>query len=89
MATASEYRRWMEAAGLGCLAFHDLSRDVGRTWGVSLRRIAERVARDPQARRYLLDPQKSERRFALTVARMWLAYRTGALAYGVFTARAR
>ena len=86
LATESEYRRWLRAAGLRLLGFEDLSRAVRKTWTVSVRRVLGRLARDGAARRYLLDRKRTERVFALAVARIWLAYRTGALRYGVFTA---
>lgn len=88
LASESEYRRWMEAEGLRVVAFDDLSDRVRRTWSVCVRRVLARLVRDPEARRYVFDARNSERVFALGVARIWAAYRTGALRYGVFTAEA-
>jgi tocopherol O-methyltransferase len=88
LATASEYRGWMAEAGLTVTSFDDLSADVRRTWTICVRRLATRLIRDADARRYLLDARRSERVFALTVGRIWLAYRVGALRYGLFTAQA-
>jgi tocopherol O-methyltransferase len=84
--TESEYRGWLDASGLRLLLFDDLSHAVRRTWSVCVRRVGERLLGDPAARRYLLDPNRTERVFALAVARIWLAYRVGALRYGVMTA---
>lgn len=89
LATESEYTGWMENAGLHLLTFEDLSAGVARTWTWCLHRVGQRMLTDPEAWRYLLDRHRSERRFALTVARMWLAFRVGALRYGIFTARPR
>jgi tocopherol O-methyltransferase len=84
--TESEYRRWLEISDLRLLLFDDLSRDVRRTWSVCVRRVCTRLLKDPEARRYVLDAERTERVFALAVARIWAAYRLGALRYGVMTA---
>lgn len=86
LASESEYRGWMEAEGLRVVGVDDLGDRVRRTWSVCVRRVLYRLLRDPEARRYVLDAQNSERVFALGVARIWAAYRTGALRYGVLTA---
>lgn len=86
LASASEYRTWMTDAGFEVMSFDDLGAEVRRTWTICVRRLARRLLRDAEARRYLLDSRRSERIFALTVGRIWLAYRVGALRYGVFTA---
>lgn len=88
LASASEYRAWMAETGFAVTSFDDLSEDVRRTWTICVRRLAGRLIRDAEARRYLLDARRSERVFALTVGRIWLAYRVGAVRYGVFTAQA-
>lgn len=88
LASESEYRRWMEAEGLRVVEFDDLGDRVRKTWSVCVQRVLLRLLRDPEARRYVLDARNSERVFALGVARIWAAYRTGALRYGVFTAEA-
>lgn len=85
LATEPEYRRWMEACGLRLLAFDDLSKQVRPTWSWCVRRMCGRLLHDAGAWAYLMDPGRTERRFALTVGRMWLAYRVGALRYGLFT----
>jgi len=84
--TESEYRQWLEAEDLRLLLFDDLSRDVRRTWSVCARRVCIRLLEDPDARSYMLDAARTERVFALAVGRIWLAYRLGALRYGVLTA---
>jgi hypothetical protein len=45
-----------------------------------------RIATDPAYRRYLLDGRSRNRSFALSLARLAAAYRTGALRYGVLVA---
>lgn len=88
IATEAEYRRWIRDAGMELLEIDDLSRRVRRTWSVCLRRMTALLVRDRAAWRYLRDSRNSERRFAWTVARMWLAYATGALRYALITSRA-
>lgn len=87
LATRGEYEAWIRAAGFDHVGFADLSEGVRRTWSVCLGRVARRLVSDGEARRYLADPGATERAFGLSLARMWLGYRTGALRYGLFTAR--
>ncbi len=85
MGTKAEYRRLAEDAGFRVIGFEDVSRQVARTWTICARRVAALVATDREARRFLLDPRSRNRVFALTLARLILAYRTGAMRYGILT----
>ena len=76
----------MEAEGLRVQAVEDLSAGVRRTWSICVRRVLGRIVSDPASRRYLFDAGNTERVFALSVARIWAAYRVGALRYGLLTA---
>lgn len=87
LGTPAEYRRWARAAGFEGIAYDDLSRQVRRTWPLVVGRVARAVLTDPAARRYLRDPAQRDRAFALTPFRLWLAYRVGALRYGLLSAR--
>ncbi len=78
--TARSYVAWLKAAGFRDVAARDLTGEVARTWTVCLRRMAAELRR-PAAWRYLMGRGNRERRFALTVARIALAYRVGALRY--------
>jgi tocopherol O-methyltransferase len=89
LATAAEFTAALAGAGLEPLGWQDLSRRVRRTWSVCIVRVLRRIARDPEARRFLLNPAQPERVFARALLRIWAAYRTGSLRYGLFTARAR
>jgi tocopherol O-methyltransferase len=83
--TASEFLQAMGGAGLeGAHHLADLSRQVRQTWDWTIRAAVRRLVEDPEARRFLLDPDQPERVFAITLARIWLAYRTGALRYALF-----
>ncbi|MEJ2541567.1 MAG: methyltransferase domain-containing protein [Gemmatimonadota bacterium] len=87
--TADEFLSMMRTAGFvrGRLVA-DLSQRVRRTWSLTIRQAVGRLARDPEARRFLLDPGQPERVFAATMLRIWAAYRIGAMRYGLFLAAA-
>ncbi len=86
MHTAAEYAALMRDAGLRPLAFADRSRAVSRTWTLIAGRVLARLARDAEARAFLLSARNPERRFAITVPRLIAAYATRAMVYGIFVA---
>jgi tocopherol O-methyltransferase len=86
MATAAEYLAMFEAAGFREPTFVDLSRDVRKTWSVCAYRLLKTIASNGALRRELLRRNWDNRVFAKTVFRIWLAYRTGSMRYGVFSA---
>jgi tocopherol O-methyltransferase len=86
LVTAPAFTRALVEAGLQPLGVQDLSRRVRRTWTVCLAGVLRRFASDREARRFVLDPGQPERVFARTLVRIWTAYRTGTLRYGLFTA---
>jgi tocopherol O-methyltransferase len=59
---------------------------VRRTWTVVLRRAAVRLLRDPAARRTLGERGETGRGDVLSLLRIPVAFRTGALRYGVLVA---
>jgi tocopherol O-methyltransferase len=87
MGTAAEYRALMREVGFVEIGEEELSRAVRRTWTLSIRRTLHALLTQPEARRFLRDKRHADRVFALTLFRLWLAYRTGAMRYGLFTAR--
>ena len=84
--TAPELVELIVDADLRVDGVEDLSRRVARTWTVCLGRALRRVASDPEARRFLLDPSQPERVFARTLLRIRLGFATGSLRYGVVRA---
>lgn len=80
-----EYRRLLADAGFRLERVEDVSARVRRTWTICARRLAGAVARDARYRRALRDPALADRVFARTLLRIWAAYRTGAMRYGIFT----
>jgi tocopherol O-methyltransferase len=81
----SEYDALLRDAGFEPLGYEDLSARAARTWAVVARRLPGVLVRDPQlTARLLVSP---DRVFALSLARIPLAYRVGAMRLGLFTAR--
>ena len=87
MGSESEYRAMMARAGLEVTGFDDLTGQVWRTWALCLARAAKGVATDRSYRAFILDRRNSDRGFAITLLRILLAYRLGAMRYGLFAAR--
>ncbi len=84
MGTLGENVGWMQSAGLSVEIVEDWSAAVAPTWTVVARRVLRGLATDARYRRALL---RGEGVFALTVPRLMLAYRTGAIRYGFVVAR--
>ena len=83
MGNRADYEEMAEAAGFTLESYEDLSDRVRRTWTICLSRFLKRLLTDPGTRR--LARQARNRGFALSLPRLILAYRTGAMRYGVFT----
>ena len=86
MGSAKEYATFMSAAGFRDVDHSDLTRRVKKTWSVCAHRVVSRFFRDAAFRRVLFDRRFTNRIFALTVFRIWLAYQTGSMRFGLFTA---
>jgi len=87
MASVTEYRAMIESAGFRDLEFLDLSREVKKTWTVCALRVIKKLLTDSSFRARILDPGFTNRVFAKTIFRIRLAYATGAMRYGIFSAR--
>ena len=82
---ASEYRRLFEESGFTVEREEDVSQLVKRTWPLCARGFLTSVIRDPRYIKYLMNRHRRNRIFALTIFRIWLAFETGALRYGILT----
>jgi tocopherol O-methyltransferase len=82
----AEYEDMLRRAGFAVSSVEDISAAVARTWSVCVRRAVCRLATDSQYRRFVLRGNAHDRIFAITLFRMLLAYRTGAMRYAVLTA---
>ncbi len=67
------------------LGVDDISAQVSRTWRLCATRLLRRLATRPRTLGYLLNPANPNRIFALTLFRLLLAYRTGAMRYCLLT----
>jgi tocopherol O-methyltransferase len=83
--TEGDYRRLGQRAGLNCLRVQDISRNVASTWPRIAWIFLRKLLMDPRYIRFLCNRHARNRVFALTVFRLWIAFRTGAMRYGVFT----
>jgi len=81
----SEYRRLFEQSGFTCESEEDVSKAVKRTWPICATGFLGRLLRDPRYMRFLLNRHRRNRVFAITIFRIWLAFETGALRYGILT----
>ena len=86
MGSATEYCAWAEKAGFTVDGIEDLSTKVRRTWALCAGRVAGKLLTEPRYRRYLLDARSRNRIFVLSLPRIWLAYATGSMIYGLLTA---
>jgi len=86
MGTETEYRDMLTAAGFEVEAVTEISREVRDTWAICVRQAIGRFFTDPAGRAYLLSAASRNRIFAVTLVRLWVAYRTGAMRYLVFRA---
>ena len=72
-------------AGFLPSGYQDISRNVRRTWSICARRLAARLVTDRRIRRLALSAATRDRVFLLSIARLMLALRIGAMRYGIFT----
>ena len=86
MGDQADYDALLRHAGFDLLQVDDISRSVARTWAICLRRLAGKTVTDRRYLRFLLDTHASNRVFVLTMLRLLVAYRTGAMRYCVLTA---
>ena len=87
LGTATENHQWITNAGLEVDLEEDWSHRVARTWTVVARRVATGLVADSRIRQFISDATETDRIFALTVARLRLAFAVGAMRYGFFAAR--
>ena len=63
----------------------ELSSQVSPTWSIVLARFGQRLVFDSRYRSFLLDRRHRNRIFGVTLLRIWLAYKTRAMKYAIFT----
>jgi tocopherol O-methyltransferase len=85
LGTESDYRRLAAEAGFRVEKFQDVTRQIARTWPMIVRVFLWNLLRNPVYIRFILDPKSKNAIFGFTIMRLWMAFRTGAMRYGVFT----
>lgn len=85
MGTRGEYEALARAAGFRPVHYDDLGPMVSRTWTIVARRVLAKLMTTRRYRRFLFGAKTRNRRFAFSLPRLILAYRTGAMRYGMFT----
>lgn len=84
MGTREDYVSILESRGLRLISFDDLSPQVKKTWQICARRVRWNLCTRPDYWRFLVTGQSRHAIFLLTLYRIMLAYRTGAMRYGHF-----
>jgi tocopherol O-methyltransferase len=84
MGSRADYEALAAEAGFRLVGYDDISREVRRTWTICLRRFAASLFTDPEIRRLALSRATQNREFVLSLPRLILALRGGAMRYGVF-----
>lgn len=84
MGSRADYEELAVEAGLMLREYQDISAKVRRTWSICARRLARKLVTDSSYRRIALDRSVGNRVFLLTIPRLMLALRTGAMRYGLF-----
>ena len=83
MGTRADYEELAARAGLVLVGHEDIGRQVRRTWAICLRRLAVRLVTDRDVRRLATSRTTRSRDFLLSLPRLLVALRTGAMRYGV------
>ena len=84
MGSRADYVEWAARAGFVLTDYQDISRQVRRTWTICLRRLVRSLFTDREIRHLALSRGTRSRDFILSLPRLILALRTGAMRYGVF-----
>jgi len=84
MGSRADYEELASRAGLVLKSYEDISRNVRRTWSICLRRLAAHLVTDRAIRRLALSSATQNRSFLLSLPRLVVALRTGAMRYGIF-----
>ena len=87
LADAGEVRQLARDAGFENVESMLLTRRVRRTWNVCARRLLGRIVTNRRYQRFLMNSGNEDRTFLRAIPRIMIAYRTGAMEYGLFTAR--
>ena len=87
LASRAEYEAMARAAGFQVVDHDDLGARVRRTWTLCLAGFLKRLVTDRAVRRLAFARATRNRAFILSLPRLILAYRTGAMRYGIVRLR--
>jgi tocopherol O-methyltransferase len=85
LGTETDYRKLADDSGFTCEKVQDVSGQVASTWPRIAGIFLGKLIRNPRYVRFLCNRHARNRVFAVTVFRLWFAFRSGAMRYGVFT----
>ena len=85
LGSASDYRSLGERAGFRLDRSDDITHSVARTWPAIVRRLIGKLITSPRYLKFLFSRHAHNRIFGLTILRIWIAYKVGAMRYGIFT----
>jgi tocopherol O-methyltransferase len=77
----SAFRRRLEEAGFVVDEVRDLTRQVRSTWPRAVARLARRIPTDPGVRKVLFSSEYENQGFLLSILRMTVGYRLGAVRF--------
>lgn len=88
MGSPSDYQHLMEGAGFQNIEYTDISAQVKKTWTICALRMIKAL-RTRELRHFLFTEKAADRLFAKTLFRIWGAYATKSMIYGLFRATKR
>lgn len=86
MGSEGDYRRFFADAGMRVEGFRDVSEQVKKTWPLCIGRLLKGLVTESSYRCFVLRSSNQDRVFAKTLLRLWAAYETRSMRYGIFTA---
>ena len=85
LGSPNDYRALMRGAGFSDPAYTDLTSQVKKTWAVCAWRMLKALGKK-EFRHFLFQGNTADRIFAKTALRIWGAYQTRSMIYGIFRA---
>jgi tocopherol O-methyltransferase len=87
LVTARKLSSLLNTAGFADVRIEDVTLQVKKTWSVVIRRMLLRLVTRPRYWQLVLQSSASDRIFAITACRIWVAYQTGCVRFAIFTCR--